>query len=175
MKTNPFVRALVILLILSVSIWLDQVSKKIARERLSPYRNIEYFHGHFVIEKAENSGAFLSLGDNASKPVRLIFLNVIPFLLIALSLGYILVKTNIHRLTLFAIILMIGGGIGNIYDRIIHGSVTDFLYIDFVLFHTGIFNVADLLITIGIIIILLQSWFTRKTVVEEPELDEREL
>ena len=61
---------------------------------------------------------------------------------------------------------MIGGGIGNIYDRILHGSVTDFLYIDLGgVFHTGVFNVADLCITVGISIILIQSWFKK-----EPEM-----
>jgi signal peptidase II len=53
---------------------------------------------------------------------------------------------------------LIGGGIGNIYDRIKFGSVTDFLHIDFILFRTGIFNLADVSIMIGIGILLLHSF-----------------
>ncbi len=52
---------------------------------------------------------------------------------------------------------LIGGGIGNIYDRIVYGSVTDFLHMDFVLFRTGIFNLADVSIMVGIGLLLLQN------------------
>ena len=95
-------------------------------------------------------------------------------ILILLSLGYILIKNNLNTATLVAIILMIGGGIGNIYDRIVHGSVTDFLYISVKMFHTGVFNVADLCITIGISIILLQSWFKKKPAVELEKVESAE-
>jgi signal peptidase II len=165
MKTNPFLRAILIILILAATVALDQYSKKVVREKIGEYQAFSYLHNHFVIEKVENTGAFLSLGDSSSKPMRIIFLDAIPLLLIVGALGYILIKTNINRVTLLAIIFMIGGGIGNIYDRIAHGSVTDFLYINLGgIFHTGVFNVADLFITIGISIVLVQSWFGKKTV-----------
>jgi len=176
MKTNPYTRALIILLILAVTIIADQISKSIIRKNIAEYQVINVIGNRFTIEKVENTGAFLSMGDSVSKPIRIIFLNVIPLVLIVLSLGYILIKNTIKNTTLFAIILMIGGGIGNIYDRIVHGSVTDFLYIDLGgIFHTGVFNVADLCITIGISIILIQSWFKKKPVVEMARLDENNI
>jgi signal peptidase II len=163
MKSNLLTRGIIILAILAFTVLCDQYSKSIVRKKVSDYQTIDIIHNHFTIEKVENTGAFLSMGDSVSKPMRIIFLNVIPLLLILISLGYILVKTNINQTTLFAIILMIGGGIGNIYDRIVHGSVTDFLYINLGgIFRTGVFNVADLFITIGISIVLLQSWFRKK-------------
>src|SRR5471030_546984 len=131
------------------------------------YQPKVYLNNHFVIEKVENTGAFLSMGDSVSKPVRLVFLDGIPLVLILVALGYVFVKNNLNTTTLTAIVLMIGGGIGNIYDRILHGSVTDFAYIDLGgIFHTGVFNVADLCITTGICIILIQSWFKKKPAVE---------
>ncbi|HEY0245090.1 MAG TPA: signal peptidase II [Mucilaginibacter sp.] len=172
MKSNRILRIFIILVILSITVGCDQVSKKIVREKLADYQTINLIRNHFIIEKAENTGAFLSLGDAASKPMRIIFLNVIPLALILASLFYILIKTNINRYTLLAIIFMIGGGIGNIYDRIVHGSVTDFLYIDFGIFHTGVFNVADLFITVGISIILIQSWLKRKPAVDIQHIEE---
>jgi len=166
MKTNPLYRAIFILAILILTIGLDQLSKSIVRKKVNEYQPIVYLHNHVVIEKVENTGAFLSMGDSVSKPVRIIFLNILPLLLILFALGYIFIKTIINTTTLVAIILMIGGGIGNIYDRILHGSVTDFVYIDLGgIFHTGVFNVADFCITVGISIILLQSWFKKKPVV----------
>jgi signal peptidase II len=172
MNSKNIIRALVILLILFVTIGCDQVSKNIVRKKVNEYQTINVIGSRLVIEKVENTGAFLSMGDSASGPIRIIFLNVIPLLLILASLVYILVKVNLNRTTLLAIILMIGGGFGNIYDRIAHGSVTDFIYINLGgIFHTGIFNVADMCITAGISIILLQSWFKKKTEVETPSIE----
>jgi len=54
---------------------------------------------------------------------------------------------------------MHGGGIGNVYDRIIYGSVTDFLHIDLGLFETGIFNMADVSITTGALILLANTLY----------------
>ena len=55
----------------------------------------------------------------------------------------------------------IGGGIGNIYDRVVHGSVTDFLHIDLVIFQTGIFNMADVSLMVGMGLFLIQSFWHR--------------
>ena len=54
-------------------------------------------------------------------------------------------------------ITIIGGGIGNIYDRILYSSVTDFLYLEFGKLHTGIFNMADVSVVIGVLLILVNS------------------
>ena len=67
------------------------------------------------------------------------------------------------------ICFLIGGGIGNIYDRIVYGSVTDFLHMDFVLFKTGIFNMADVSIMTGIGLLLLQTLLAKK---EEKQLSD---
>ena len=59
---------------------------------------------------------------------------------------------------------LIGGGLGNIFDRALYGSVTDFLHIDFGLFQTGIFNMADVSVMVGVFTILLYSYFFKKPV-----------
>ena len=61
-----------------------------------------------------------------------------------------------------ALSFAIGGGIGNIYDRIIHGSVTDFMHIDFGFFETGIFNMADVSIMVGMLLFLVQSYLKKR-------------
>ncbi len=57
---------------------------------------------------------------------------------------------------------IIGGGIGNLYDRILYGSVTDFLHMDFQLFRTGIFNMADVSIMIGVFWLMFTQLKTRQ-------------
>ena len=77
-------------------------------------------------------------------------------ILIAAFFYVLLVK---HLSNLFAgISCVIGGGIGNIYDRIQYGSVTDFLHIDLVVFQTGIFNMADVSIMTGMSMIVIDLY-----------------
>ena len=162
MKSNKFLRAAIILFILALNIGCDQVSKSIVRKDMTGNQVIGYLHNHITLEKVENTGAFLSLGDSIGGPLRFILLILFPGLAILAGLIYIITKTNISRYTLLGIILILGGGIGNMYDRVVHGSVTDFMHIDFWLFQTGIFNVADMSIMAGMFIILIDSYFKRK-------------
>lgn len=173
MQSNKITRAFVILLILAVNIACDQVSKTIVRHKMTYYQRFEYLHNHVTIQKVENTGAFLSLGDSLSGPVKTILLNILPLLAVLFGLYYVLTKTDLDNTTLIAIVLIIGGGIGNIYDRMAHGSVTDFMHIDFVLFQTGVFNVADMSITAGTIMLLLHAWFKKKPEAEVAKIAEQ--
>lgn len=162
MKMNKWLRAFLILFILALNIGCDQISKSIVRKDMHEYQVISYLDNHVTLEKVENTGAFLSLGDTLGGPVHFVLLVVLPVAALLFGLGYILTKTNINKYKLLGIILIIGGGIGNLYDRIVHGSVTDFMHIDFVIFQTGVFNVADMSIMAGMAIILLDSFLERK-------------
>ena len=69
-------------------------------------------------------------------------------------------------------ILGVGGGFGNIYDRLVYGSVTDFLQMNFVIVRTGIFNMADVSIMAGMFMILLEAYlkqtkFNHKTLFKD--------
>ena len=167
MKFKGIIRAVIILAILALNVGCDQVSKSIVRTRLDVYDRYSFIGDHFTLLKVENTGAFLSLGDKLANPYRFILLTLIPVLTLLGALLYILLKSNFTRLTLIGIIFVIGGGIGNIYDRIAHGSVTDFMHINFGLFETGIFNVADVSIMVGTGLIFLDSWYKNRKVKEE--------
>ena len=139
------------------------------------YDQIGFLHNHITLSKVENSGAFLSFGDSLSKPLKIILLNLLPLVVVVFGLVFILTKTSLDRVILFGLILVIGGGIGNLYDRVVHGSVTDFMHINFVIFQTGVFNVADLSITTGVFIMLIQAYFTRKPKGEVDSLDKNQI
>jgi len=158
MKMNKWLRAFLILFILALNIGCDQVSKSIVRKDMYPNQEIDYLGRHFTLERAENTGAFLSLGDTLGGPVHFVLLVILPVVALLFGLGYILFKTNMDKYRLLAIILIIGGGVGNLYDRVMHGSVTDFMHIDFIIFQTGIFNVADMSIMAGMFIIIIDSF-----------------
>ena len=103
----------------------------------------------------------MGLGDSIPRPLYKILMIFLPILVIGYTLFYIAKETNMTKSMLFGLSLIIGGGIGNIIDRIIYGSVTDFLYFDFVVFHTGIVNMADISVTAGFFLILFGMYFKK--------------
>jgi signal peptidase II len=166
MQIKGILRVVLILFVLSINIGCDQVSKSIVRHKMTDYTYISFLNNHVTLNKVENSGAFLSLGDSLSKPAKIILLNIIPLLAIAFGLFFILTRTNVKGVTLIALIMILGGGVGNLYDRIVHGSVTDFMHINFGLFQTGVFNVADLSITFGVFILIIFTSFKKRDTIE---------
>jgi signal peptidase II len=156
-NTKKLIRILVILTVLISNIGCDQVSKKIVRERIEYNEQISLLNHYLTLTKIENTGAFLSFGNSLPQPVRLILLTILPALVLAVAFIFLLFKKNLSWSTGLGLCFIIGGGIGNIYDRIVYGSVTDFMHIDFVIFQTGIFNMADVSIMVGTGLVLLES------------------
>ena len=99
------------------------------------------------------------MGSELSETLRILLLIVLPIIvLISISI-YTYIDKTLDKISIIGFSLIIGGGIGNIFDRIAYGSVTDFLYLDFGgIFKTGIFNIADLSVTTGMILILISSF-----------------
>jgi signal peptidase II len=168
MNARGILRIIFILLLLGINIGCDQVSKSIVRHKLEYYDEVKLLNNHFTLMKVENTGAFLSVGNTLSGPLRLILLNLLPLLAVVVGLGFILTR-ELNRTTLISVILIVGGGFGNIYDRMRYGSVTDFMHIKFGSLQTGIFNVADVSIMVGMIILLLHAFFKKPDVVETTE------
>lgn len=171
MELKGFLRIVLILLMLGVNIGCDQVSKTIVRQKMNDYDQISFLDNHFNLIKVENTGAFLSIGNSLAGPARLILLNLLPLLAVAAGLVFLLTR-DLSRTTLLSVILIVGGGFGNIYDRIIHGSVTDFMHIRVGMFQTGIFNLADVSIMTGMFILLLHAIFKKPDVAEPEGVDQ---
>jgi signal peptidase II len=155
MKLKGFIRNLVILFILLLNFSCDQISKTIVRRSVSEYEIISLIDGYLTLTKVENTGAFLSAGSSLPYFIRLILLTLLPVAFLTYGLWLIMHKKDMPQLLVIGWSFVIGGGVGNLYDRIIHGSVTDFLHLDLRIFQTGIFNMADVSIMIGMFIIIL--------------------
>ena len=161
-KSDRLVRNIAILLILISNIGCDQISKNAIRAHVGFYETISVIKNVFTITYVENSGAFLSIGSSLPYKSKVIFLCIIPLIVLFFGVAYILMKKNLTLMSALALSFAIGGGIGNIYDRLIHGSVTDFLHINFGIFQTGIFNMADVSIMTGMLIFFIQSYSRQK-------------
>jgi signal peptidase II len=155
MATKSIIRIILILVIITINIGCDQFSKKIVKQSVLPYQTIRVLNDHLTVTRVENSGAFLSAGDSMSKTSKQIFLTLIPVIAMVLGLAYLFLKPLSNNL-LIGLCFVIGGGVGNLFDRIVYGSVTDFLFVKVGVFETGIFNLADVSIMTGMLLIVLQ-------------------
>tara|TARA_Y100000996_G_scaffold160801_1_gene124436 strand:+ start:159 stop:647 length:489 start_codon:yes stop_codon:yes gene_type:complete len=152
-------RNLLITTIVFLSIALDQISKIWVRNNFESYIENSIIGNIFTLIKVENTGAFLGMGSELSETLRILLLIVLPIIVLISITIYTYIDKTLDKISIIGFSLIIGGGIGNIFDRIVYGSVTDFLYLDFGgIFKTGIFNIADLSVTTGMILILISSF-----------------
>ena len=156
-------RYILISTIVSVSIALDQFSKVWVRSNFENYSEKNLIGEIFTLIKVENTGAFLGMGSELSEIPRILLLIVLPVVVLISITVYTYIEKTLDKISIIGFSLIIGGGIANIFDRIVYSSVTDFLYINLGgVFKTGIFNIADLSVTTGMILILISS-FKRKS------------
>lgn len=156
MRFNRWLRYAAFFLLISANIGCDQLSKSVVRRNLDYHESIPVWENKIILTKVENTGAFLSLGASLPPSTKKYVFLALPALALLFAFGWLFFQKNLNRTTLFSVCCLIGGGIGNLIDRFLHGSVTDFLYLHFGVFHTGIFNAADLSITLGTCMLLGQ-------------------
>ena len=140
---------------ISVNISCDQFTKAIVRKQISPREQITVITDHMTLTNIENSGAFLSMGQTWWPPIKSTLFIVLPTIALLFGIYYMARLGGRRPWLTLALGFAIGGGIGNMIDRLLYGSVTDFVHIRIGPFQTGIFNMADVSIMIGIGVLLL--------------------
>ena len=152
---KPLPKLLLVTAVLLISVGLDQVTKSAARTHLAETPTISLYNDLFRFHYTENSGAFLGLGANLPDVVRV--WGLVGFTGAALlgMLLYILLTRDLKPAELLGWSLVIGGGFGNLIDRALYqGWVVDFMNMGVGRLRTGIFNVADVAIMVGLGIVL---------------------
>lgn len=147
-------RLVVLFAVTALLVIADQATKAYANEHWNRQPDpivTEYFGGIFKTTFAENRGAFLSLLEGTSPEVRFWVLVVGNAIAMGGILLYVFIARQMQWGMLMALVLLLGGGIGNLIDRVRLQYVIDFLYLDFGgPVHTGVFNVADMAITAAV-------------------------
>ena len=151
-------RNILITIIVLLGIASDQISKVWVRNNFESYIETSIVGDIFTLIKVENTGAFLGMGSELPETLRVLLLIVLPVIVLVGITIYTYFDKSLDKTSIIGFSLIIGGGVGNIFDRIVYGSVTDFLYLNFEFFKTGIFNIADLSVTTGMILILISSF-----------------
>lgn len=146
-----------------LNIGCDQISKNVVRKNVEASERIELIGQNFILTKVENKGAMLGFGAELPTVIKILLLQVLPVVVLLVLFFRVLRKSNMNKWLVFAFACVIGGGIGNLIDRIAYGQVTDFFYIDLGGYmKTGIFNMADVSVTMGVLLILFLSIRYRK-------------
>ena len=133
----------------------DQATKSVARNLLTPYDSISLLNGFIRFEYVENPGAFLGLGAQFPGALRFLIFVVFTGTMLAVMLLLVIKQRAADRTQLTGLTLVAGGGIGNLIDRIINeGRVVDFISLGLGPVRTGIFNLADVAIIAGAMLLL---------------------
>jgi len=123
---------------------------------------IDIIKDYFQLIWVENKGAFLGMGSDMNPTLKLIFLLILPTVVLGYVIYYIVKTKDLDQTSLIAFCCIVGGGIANVFDRIVYGQVTDFFFIKITeTIKTGIFNVADLSVTTGMIMLLFSGVFNK--------------
>ncbi|HTM45756.1 MAG TPA: signal peptidase II [Polyangiaceae bacterium] len=144
-----------LLFLLTGCVGCDQVSKGVAIDRLSGIKGLSYLGDTVRLVYAENTGAFLGLGEHWPPVVRWGVFTVLSAVFVIAAGVYALRQirgvTSWRGLcTAGAIGLVAAGGLGNLIDRFCrNGAVVDFMNLGIGPVRTGIFNVADVQIMLG--------------------------
>ncbi len=135
------------ILAVALLVFLDRISKNAAVAAFGAGDTKEFLFGLFQFRYTENTGAaFSSFADNKS------ILIVFTALVIILCLFVLLAKKVKAKIPVVCLVLIVSGGIGNLIDRIAKGYVVDFIEPLFMNF--AVFNVADIFITCGAILLM---------------------
>ena len=144
----------VLLLAVVATIGCDRVTKYAATVTLAGAPGRTYLGGAVWLGYAENPGGFLSLGSNLPASVRTAVFTVGTGVML-FGLGVLAFRRRAVGWSALGLALFFAGGASNWIDRLVRGSVVDFLNVGLGPLRTGIFNVADVAIMVGAAIVLV--------------------
>jgi signal peptidase II len=151
-RVFPFVIAAVV-------VALDRFSKSLIKAHFLDYDSITVIPGLFNIVHTENAGIAFGMLANASglwRDVLLIGFSAV--VLVAISVVLLRPGSQHDAWLRTALAFILGGACGNLYDRIVNGTVTDFVEVHAGAHYFPAFNVADSAITVGACLLLLDMW-----------------
>jgi signal peptidase II len=138
---------------------LDQLSKWLVTQNIVLHEGVTVIPGFFRLTHVVNRGAAFGLLSDSEWNVAILIL----FSLVALAVVSTLLWRNSHRVntTGFGLALILGGAVGNLWDRLLEGHVVDFLDFHLGGYHWPAFNVADSAIVVGALLLVAEILFAK--------------
>lgn len=142
-----------------IVVLLDRWTKRLVAARLPMYSHIQIIPGFFQLTHTENTGAAFSLF--ADSPSHWKTGMLIGFSVIAMVVVFVLLWKQKHALSItgIALPLILGGAMGNLWDRVASGRVVDFLLFYIKRYQWPVFNLADSAIVVGASLLVLEILF----------------
>lgn len=138
---------------------LDQISKDMISSSFALYESMPVINGFFNLTLMHNTGAAFSFLSDAGGWQRWFFICLASGVSIGIFIWIYRLPSEQNWLTA-SLALILGGALGNLWDRITLGYVVDFLDVYYEKWHWPAFNVADSAITIGAIMLIIDTiWF----------------
>lgn len=150
-------RAFFVGVVVTTCLGCDQASKIVASSMLKS-RISHSFLGDLVrVTYLENGGAFLGLGAALPAQARFVLLTCTAAAALVLLFAYVCWRQSLTGKEIAGHTLILAGGTSNLVERATSGFVVDFLNVGFGNFRTGIFNLADVAILCGLVLVLLTT------------------
>src|SRR5580765_6695426 len=166
--TNNSARAVHFLLALFVVV-LDRWTKRLVAAHIAMYNHIQIIPCFFRITHTENTGAAFSLfADSPShwKTAMLISFSVVAMIVVSVLLWK---QSRALTMTGIALSLILGGAVGNLWDRVASGRVVDFLLFYVKQYQWPVFNLADSAIVVGASLLVLEIIFGQPKTTSTPQ------
>lgn len=153
--------------IAALVIVLDRWTKWLVAARIPMYTHIQIIPGFFRITHTENTGAAFSLFADSTSHWRTALL--IAFSVVAMVVVIYLLWRQVRALSItgMALSLILGGAVGNLWDRIARGRVVDFLLVYVKQYQWPVFNLADSAIVVGAVLLVIEILFMHHSKSEE--------
>ena len=154
-KLFPNKKNIYIIFLILLTFFIDRISKIKIIENFSD--NIFFVNNFTNLDLIWNTGIGFGLLSSDS----MLFYNLVSILVgfVIIVLFYItMISENLDK---FIYSLIIGGALGNFYDRLTYNAVPDFIDIHYENYHWFTFNVADIFITLGVIIFIIKGFFVK--------------
>ena len=147
-------------LIFILSIFVaDRLSKILIINSAETFGELDIFVTSFLnFNLIWNDGIAFGLFSFEKK----IYYNFLTILIVLITLIILWMITRTEKIEKLAFMMVFGGSLGNIFDRLYYSSVPDFIDIHFNNFHWFIFNVADIFITVGVLLLIFTEFFKLK-------------
>jgi signal peptidase II len=150
-------RRLALIVVALATIGCDRITKHVAMTSLAGRPDRSYLADTVRVGYVENPGGFLSLGATLSASERMTLFTLATGLALV-ALIVLAIRRPGDGLSMWGLTLFLSGAASNWIDRIVRGSVVDFMNVGIGVIRTGIFNVADVAIMLGVAIFMLAEF-----------------
>ena len=143
-------------LLVAATLIADRWTKALVRSRLDLNESISVIDGFFNITYVRNTGVAFGIFSSISSPAKSVLLSLFTAFAAVVVVTYSVRNPAGNRLLQVALGLILGGALGNLYDRLAYGYVVDFLELYAGSYHWPSFNVADAAISTGVVLLAIE-------------------